>query len=171
MKKSSVMPVKTDRGTALSSSDRRQGRYARADEVMCGTNTPVKIFPEQADFPLFFIGQVFADRDGGERIPYPATDDTALTYDRITAICRKRRNTECYHKSLKQNVSSEKSPGKIVNMQKNHFFACLCGYVKLEMLRFSGRLNHFAMKAKICISALQSAFSELQKLQPLKITA
>jgi len=62
-------------------------------------------------------------------------------------------------------------PEKIVNTQKNHFSACLCGYVKLEMLRFSSRLNHSALKAKIYISALRSAFSELQKLQPLKITA
>ncbi len=171
MKKSFVMPVKADRSIALSISDRRQGRYVRADEVMCGTDTPIKIFPEQVDFPLFFIRQVFADKDGSEGVLYLVTDDTALTYEQITAIYRKRWNVECYHKSLKQNVSSEKSPGKIVNTQKNHFFACLCGYVKLEMLRFSSRLNHFAMKAKICISALQSAFSELQKLQPLKITA
>jgi len=39
------------------------------------------------------------------------------------------------------------------------------------MLKFSGKQNHFALKAKIYTSALRSAFSELQKLQPLKITA
>jgi hypothetical protein len=171
MKKSFVMPVKANRSIALSSSDKRQGRYVRADEVMCGTDTPIKIFIEQVDFPLFFIRQVFTNKDGSEGVLYLVTDDTALTYEQITAIYRKRWNVECYHKSLKQNASLEKSPGKIVNTQKNHFFACLCGYVKLEMLRFSSRLNHFALKAKIYISALQSAFSELQKLQPLKITA
>jgi hypothetical protein len=35
----------------------------------------------------------------------------------------------------------------------------------------SGKLNHFALKAKIYIRALHTAFAELQKLQPLKITA
>jgi hypothetical protein len=39
------------------------------------------------------------------------------------------------------------------------------------MLKFSGKLNHFALKTKIYISALRTAFEELQKLQPLKITA
>jgi len=39
------------------------------------------------------------------------------------------------------------------------------------MLRFSGKSDHFALKAEIYISALQSAFSELQKLQPLQLAA
>ncbi len=178
MKKSSVMPVKADRNIALRKNeflrnyaDRRQSRYVRADEVMFGTDTPIRIFPEKADFPLLLIRQVFADRDGSEGVLYLVTDDTALTYGQITAACRKRWNAECYHKSLKQNASSEKSPGKIVNTQTDHFFASVCAYVRLEMIKFSGRLNHFALKAEIYISALHTAFAELQKLQPLKITA
>ena len=146
------MPVKTDRGTALSSSDRRQGRYVRADEVMCGTDTPIKIFLEQVDFPMFFIRQVFTDKDGSEGVLYLVTDDTALTYDRITAIYCKRWNTECYHKPLKQNASSEKSPGKIVNTQTDHFSASVCAYVILEMIKFYSKLNHFALKTKIYIT-------------------
>ena len=171
MKKNFVLPIKTDRKIAMSYSHKRQGRYVRADTVIFRTDIPIKVFIEGVDFPVFLIRQVFANKDGSEGILYLITDDISLTYDRITTIYRKRWNVECYHKSLKQNVSSEKSPGKIVNTQKNHFFACLCGYVKLEMLRISSSLNHFALKAKIYISALQSAFSELQKLQPLKITA
>jgi len=34
------------------------------------------------------------------------------------------------------------------------FFASLCGLCKLEMLKFSGKLNHFALKAEIYISAI-----------------
>jgi len=102
---------------------------------------------------------------------YMVTGDTALTYGQITAICRKRLNVECYHKSLRQNVSSEKSPAQTAATQKNHFFTSLCGYVKLEMLKVSKNLNHFALKAKIYINALQSAYAELQKLQPMKLSA
>lgn len=120
---------------------------------------------------MLLIRQVFANKDGSEGILYLVTDDTALTYEHITAAYRKRWNVECYHKSLKQNASLEKSPGKIVNTQTNHFFASVCAYVKLEMIKFSSKLNHFALKAKIYISALHTAFAELQKLQPLKITA
>ena len=166
-----VMPVKADRNIAMSYDDKRRGKYVRADAADIGTDTPKKIFLEDIDFPILLIKQVFANKDGSTGTLYLVSSDTGMTYEQITETCRKRRNAECYHKSLKQNVSSEKSPAKIVNTQKNHFFASLCGYIRLEMLRFSGRLNHFALKAKIYISALQSAFSELQKLQPLKITA
>lgn len=171
MKKSFVMPVKANRNIALSDTDKRQNRYVRADKVMFGTETPIKIFLEKVDFPMLLIRQVFANKDGSEGLLYLVTDDTALTYDQITAAYRKRWNVECYHKSLKQNASLEKSPGKFVNTQTNHFFASVCAYIKLEMIKFSSKLNHFALKAKIYISALHTAFAELQKLQPLKITA
>ncbi len=42
---------------------------------------------------------------------------------------------------------------------------------KLEMLKVSKNLNHFALKAKIYVNALQSAYAELQKLQPMKLSA
>ncbi len=166
-----VMPVKTNRKIALSYDDRRQGRYVRTDKAVFRTDIPIEIFPEDVDFPMLPVKQVFANKDGSTGILYPVTSDTTLTYEQITALYRKRWNVECYHKSLKQNVSSEKSPAKTVTTQKNHFFASFCGYVKLEMLKISDNLNHFALKTKIYISALQSAFAELQKLQPLKIIA
>jgi len=77
-----------------------------------------------------------------------------------------------YHKALKQDASLEKSPTKTVTTRTNHFFASVCGYVNLEMLKISSRLNHhFALKVKLYIKALQAAFAELQKLQPLKLCA
>ena len=171
VKKDFVMPVKTNRKIALSYDDKREGRYVRADTVVFKTDTPIEIFLEDVDFPMLLIKQVFANKDGSTGILYLATSDTTMTYEQITTTYRKRWNVECYHKSLKQNVSLEKSPAKTVNTQTNHLFASLCGYIKLEMLKISGKSNHFALKAKIYISAIQSAFSELQKLQPLKITA
>lgn len=171
LKKSFVMPIKTNRKIAMTYNNKRQGRYVRADTIVFRADTPIKIFLEEVDFPVLLIRQVFANKDGSEGILYLITDDITLTYEQITTIYRKRWSVECYHKSLKQNASLEKSPAKVVNTQKNHFFASLCGYVKLEMFKFSGKLNHFALKAKIYISALRSAFSELQKLQLLKITA
>ncbi len=166
-----VMPVKTNRKIALSYDDKRQGRYVRTDKAVFRTDIPAEIFPEDVDFPMLPVKQVFVNKDGSTGILYPATGDTTLTYGQITALCRKRRNAECYHKPLKQNVSPEKSPAQTVTTQKNHFSASLCGYVKPEMLKISDNLNHFALKTKIYISSLQSAYAELQKLQPLKIFA
>jgi hypothetical protein len=171
VKKDFVMPVKTNRRIALSHDNEKQGKYIRADETDFRTDTPTEIFLEDVDFPMLPVKQVFVNKDRSTGVLYLVTSDIALTYEQITEICRKRRNVECYHKSLRQNVSLEKSPAKTVNTQTNHLFASLCGYVKLEMLKISGKSDHFALKAKIYISAIQSAFLELQKLQPLKITA
>ncbi|MDQ3252531.1 MAG: hypothetical protein M3R15_01295, partial [Acidobacteriota bacterium] len=55
-----------------------------------------------------------------------------LTFSDITTNYRKRWEVECYHKSLKQNVSLAKSPTHTETTQTNHFFAALCGFVKLE---------------------------------------
>jgi len=136
-----------------------------------GTDTPEEIFPEDVGFPLLLVKQVFENKDGSTGVLYLVSSDTGLTYEQITTIYRKRWNVGCYHKSLRQNVSLEKSPTKVINTQTDHFFAAVCGYVRLEMLKFSSGLNHFALKAKIYITALRSAFSELQKMQPLKTTA
>jgi len=55
--------------------------------------------------------------------------------------------------------------------QRNHFFASLCAYIKLERLLLSIGLNHFALKSKIYLSALQTAYAELVKLKAQLQTA
>jgi hypothetical protein len=72
---------------------------------------------------------------------------------------------ELYHKSLKQNASLEKSPTQTVTTQANHFFAALCGYIELELLK------HFALRAKRYFHAVQSAYATLQKLNPARLAA
>ena len=97
--------------------------------------------------------------------------DTTLTFDGITTIYHKRWNVEPYHKSLKQNASLEKSPTQTVVTQTNHFFAAECAYIKLEMLKGTTKLNHFALKTKLYVQALQQAFTALRALQPVQVTA
>jgi hypothetical protein len=76
---------------------------------------------------------------------------------------------EPYHKSLKQNASLEKSPTQTVRTQTNHFFAALCGYIKLELLKGSTQLIHFALKSKLYVRALHTAFAALRDLQPVRL--
>ena len=45
LKKSSEMPIKTDRKIAMTYSNKRQGRYVRADTIVFRTDTPIKVFP------------------------------------------------------------------------------------------------------------------------------
>jgi hypothetical protein len=78
---------------------------------------------------------------------------------------------EPYHKSLKHNASLEKSPTQTVTAQTNHFFAALCGYIKLELLKGDTKLNHFALKSQLYLQAIQSAFAALRELNPARLAA
>jgi hypothetical protein len=120
---------------------------------------------------LALVKQVFANEDGSTGIPYLVCSDTYLTGDPIVTIYRKRWNVEPCHKSLKQNASLEKSPTQTVRTQTNHLFAAFGGYIKLELLKVSTHLNHFALKSRLYLRALQVAFEALRQLQPLRLAA
>ncbi|MEM4235277.1 MAG: hypothetical protein QXU75_09055 [Candidatus Methanomethylicaceae archaeon] len=87
----------------------------------------------------------------------------------IVTIYQKSWNVEPYHKSLKQNASLEKSPIKTVTTQSNHFFAASCGYIKLELLKGNTQLNHFALKSKLYLQAVQAAYAKLRELNPAQL--
>jgi hypothetical protein len=61
--------------------------------------------------------------------------------------------------------SLEKSPTKIMHFQKDHIFAFIIAYCKLELLRFKTLLNYFALKYKLIMKANQMAFQDLQTLR------
>ena len=166
-----IMPIKTNRKVALSLDDKKQGRYVRIDEMELETDTMTMIYLESVDFPLLLVKQVFTNGDGSVGILYLVTSDLKLTDDEITTIYQRRWNVETYHKSLKQNVSLSKSPTKTVITQSNHLFASMCAFIKLEMLKVSTNTNHFALKAKLYLSALQTAFQKLNQLQCVRLTA
>ena len=171
LKKHFVMPLKSNRKVALSLADKRHGRFVPVDTLELKENAVQKIYLEGVDFSLLLIKQVFGNEDGSTGIQYLVTSDTTLTRDEIISIYHKRWNIEPYHKSLKQNAALEKSPTQTVATQTNHFFAALCGYIKLELLKSSTNLNHFALKSKLYFSAIQSAYQRLNLLQPVRLAA
>jgi hypothetical protein len=69
-----------------------------------------------------------------------------------------------YHKSLKQNASIGNSPAHTERTQSSRLFAAIFAYVKLEMLKLSAKLNHFAMKAKIYMASMKAAKASFQEL-------
>jgi len=91
--------------------------------------------------------------------------------EKLSEPLQRRWQVECYHKSLKQNVSLAKSPTQTQTTQTNHFFAALCGFIKLEMLKVETKTNHFAVKSKLYIKALHSAFDTLRELNPIQFAA
>ena len=165
------MPLKSNRKVALSLQDKLQGRYVQVETLELKPNTTTSVYLEGVDFPILLVKQVFVNEDSSTGILYLVSSETTLSYEDVTTIYQKRWNVEPYHKSLKQNASLEKSPTQTVASQTNHFFAALCAFIKLEMLKSTTKLNHFALKTKLYVNALQVAFSTLRELHPVQITA
>jgi DDE superfamily endonuclease len=171
LEKEFIMPLKGNRKVATSAEAKQEGRYQRVDTLELEPMKPVTMYLEGVEFALRLVKQVFTNEDGSTGIQYLVTSDTTLDGNGIAAIYQKRWNVEPYHKSLKQNASLEKSPTQTVVTQTNHFFAALCGYIKLELLKGDTKLNHFALKSKLYLRAIQSAFAALRELHPAQLTA
>jgi hypothetical protein len=171
LKKDFVMPLKSNRKVAVSLSAKQNGQYQRVETLELEPKKPVTVYLESVPFPLLLIKQIFTNEDGSTGTMYLVTSDTTLSGDGISTIYQRRWNVEPYHKSLKQNASLEKSPTQTVTTQANHFFGALCGYIKLELLKGATKLNHFALKSKLYLQAIQSAYAVLRELNPVSLAA
>lgn len=125
LKKDIICPIKSNRKVALSRLDKQTGHWQTVSTLEIKANTVQEIYLEGVDFPLLLVKQVFKNEDQSQSVMYLISSDTTLDYDQITTIYQRRWNVECYHKSLKQNVSLEKSPTRTETTQTNHFFAAL----------------------------------------------
>lgn len=166
-----VMPLKANRKVALSADNKKQGRYVPVETLLVEPHARREIYLAGVDFPLVLVKQVFVNEGGSTGVLYLVSSDTTLMYDGLTTLYRKRWNVEPYHKSLKQNAALERSPTQTVTTQTTHFFAALCGYIKLELLKQQTKLNHFALRAKLYTRAIRVAFDALIELQPTRLTA
>lgn len=166
-----ICPLKTNRKVALSVAEKLQGHFRRVDTIELEANATREVYLEGVEFPLLLVKQVFTNEDGSIGILFLVSSETTRSFDDLTTSYQKRWQVECYHKSLKQNVSLQKSPTHTETTQTNHFFAALCGFIKLEMLKVESKMNHFALKSKLYINALHSAFSTLRELNPIQFTA
>jgi hypothetical protein len=171
LEKEFVMPLKGNRKVTTSAEAKQNGRYQSVDTLELEPMKPVTVYLEGVEFALLLVKQVFTNEDSSTGILYLVTSDTTLDGNGITTIYQKRWNVEPYHKSLKQNASLEKSPTQTVATQTNHFFAALCGYIKLELLKGDTKLNHFALKSKLYLCAIQSAYAALRELNPAQLAA
>jgi len=170
LRKEFVMPLKCNRKVALSKTEKRQGKYQIVDTLVFKNNTIREIYLEGVEFPLVLVKQIFTNDDGSTGVLYLVTSETTLAFEQITTIYRTRWNVEEYHRSLKQNASLEKSPTRTVVTQTTHFFAALCAYIKLELLKVKHNMNHTALKLTIYIESLKTAFMQLRELKPVQLS-
>jgi hypothetical protein len=171
LNKEFVMPLKSNRKVALSQAEKARGQYQAVSQLEIPVDATLEVWLEEVPFALQLTKQVFTNEDGSEGVLYLVTSDTTLPFDRIHQLYQRRWSVEEYHKSLKQNVSLERSPTRTTTTQRNHLFSSLCAYLKLESLKWRTKLNHFALKSKIYQSALKAAYSELVKLNPQPFAA
>lgn len=171
LEKEFIMPLKSNRKVALSSGDKQRGLYERVALLKLEPDTTREVYLEQVGFPLLLAKQVFKNEDGTEGVLYLVSSDVTLDYERMTTIYQRRWKVEEYHKSLKSNASLAKSPTKTIRTQGNHVFASIWAFVKLERMKLITKMNHFALRSRLCVKAVQAAFQELQGLRLSQVRA
>ena len=166
-----ICPLKSNRKVALSKADKLQGRWHKLENLEIEMNSARLIYLEGLPTAVLLIKQVFTNENGQTATQYLISSDSKLSPDDIMTNYQRRWRVEEYHKSLKQNISLEKSPTQTPTTQTNHFFAALCGYIKLERLKIKTKENHFALKSKLYLKALMSAFQTLRNLNQVHLSA
>jgi hypothetical protein len=171
LKKHFVMPLKQNRKVTPSQADKQAGKYEAVNQLALPEGATRQVWLEGVAFALLLAKQVFINGDGTSGELYLVTSDLTLTYEQLTSLYQRRWRVEVYHKALKQNASLEKSPTRTATTQRNHLYASLCAYIKLESLKMKTGLNQFALKSKIYMSAVQAAYAALGKLKPQPLAA
>jgi hypothetical protein len=167
LQKQFVCAIKANRTVARSLEEKATGKFVQVAALDMAPNTVRLVYLKGVDFPVLFAKQHFTNKDGSLGVLYLVSSDTALTYQQLTTLYHKRWKIEEFHQSVKQHASLEKSPTKTVRTQKNHLFASMCAFVKLEQLKLKTKLNHVALKSRLYIKAIQTSFKELEELKRL----
>ncbi len=166
LKKKFVCPIKSNRKIALSQEEKDKGKYVNISTIDMEGGSSRLIYLEGYKKPLKLIKQVVKNGDDDESIYlYLITNDIDLSFDEVLEIYKRRWKIEEYHKSLKQNLHIEHSPTKVELSQRNHINLAVYGFIKLEKLRLNYKMNHFAIKEKIYLEALKSAYQKVEELQ------
>lgn len=165
LQKHFIGALKSNRKVALNMEDKLEGKFHRVEALELQAGQAITVYAKGLDFPVQLVKQVFTNKDGSTGDLYLVTNDLDLDAPAICTTYEKRWGVEIFHKSLKQNVGLEKSPTKHEISQSNHVFAAMIAWTKLELLSCKEQANHFALKSKIYVKALQAAFEELQRLK------
>lgn len=157
-----ILALKGNRLVALSEADRKNRHHIRLDQLEWPGQQAVTGWLKGLDFPVRLVRQVFTNKDGSSSMLYLACSKLAAGWDEITTTYQKRWKVEVFHKSLKSNAAFAKSPAHTARTQANHLFASIVAVFKMECLTIRKKVNHFALKSKLYLKAIRTAFEELQ---------
>lgn len=164
LKKSFIIGIKSNRTLALSENDALRGQFQRVNSLELEEDMVHKVWLKGLTFPVNLLIKKFKNENGHTGILYLVSNDLTIDADRMYQVYQKRWKIEEFHKSIKQNASLAKSPTKKEHTQRNHIFASVIAYCKLEFLNIKQSTNHFAIKYKLIVRANQVAYQELQKM-------
>lgn len=164
LEKSFIIGIKSNRTVALSENDAQRGRFQSAKSLKLEEDVVHKVWLRGLTFPVQLLVKHFKNENGSTGTLYLVSNDMQIDADRMYQVYQKRWRIEEFHKSIKQNTSLAKSPTKRVHTQRNHIFASIIAYCKLELLKLKTNMNHFAIKYKLIVRANQIAYQELQNM-------
>ena len=181
LKKHFIMAIKSNRTVAVSEESKKQGHFCRIDSLEWSEKKLIRGWLKGLDFPVLLHRQVFTNKDGSTGILYLACSDFNCNETRLEAIYKKRWNVEVFHKTLKSNTGLAKSPTKSIRTQSNHIFMSVYAAFQLECLKLKSgyawvsqayrtdllkhKMNHFALRNRIYVTALKQAMCELHLLK------
>jgi hypothetical protein len=165
LERSFLLPLKSNRKVALSKHEKEQGQYQAVSSLALEQGQTYQVWVEQCSFPLLLTKLVFRNEDATEGTLYLVTNDLTLAADQMDTLYQRRWSVEEFHASIKGNTSLAASPTKSKRTQLNHVFASIYSFVKLEVMRVEVKLNHFALRSKLYVKALQASFAELRRLK------
>ncbi len=164
-KKHFIAALKENRLVALNEADKKQGRYQRIESVSLLEKQAVRGWLKGYENEVLLVRQVFTNKDGSTGLLNLVCSDLTLDGEQVRTIYHKRWNVEVFHKSLKSNADLAKSPTQTVTTQSNHVFMSIVAVFKLACLKMQHQLNHFALRAKLLMTATRHAYAQLQALR------
>lgn len=164
-----VFDMKINRLCSLEQNTKKT-EFKRLDQTELPENTPIGLYLKDLALPILVCKQVFKNENNTTGVRYLVSNDLTLNAEQFNEIYKKRWSVEEYHKSTKQNTALAQSPTRTIQTQKNHLFSSFWAYVKFEKLKFSEKLNHFAMKTKLYLAAIKAAYLELCKIKANNIS-
>lgn len=167
LKKTFIGAIKSNRKVALTLKDKQQGKFTKISELAWHQAETRIVYLHGLDFPVVLAKQVFTNKDGSTGELHLVSNDLKLTAPELFSTYGERWGIEVFHRSLKQNVGLEKSPTKYETTQKNHIFAAMLAWIKLEIFSSKNQSTHDGFKTKLYVKAIRAAFCELQKLKQI----
>jgi len=159
-----LVALKSNRTIAVTQQDKAQGRFVRIDSLSWSA-MPRKAWIKGLDFSVLLHRQIFTNKDDTTGILYLACSDLDLSGEAIETIYQKRWKVELFHKNLKSHAALAKSPTKTIRTQSNHVFMAIYAAFSLERLRIKQKINPFALRAKLYLTAIRNAFELLQSMK------